>query len=193
MTAKRALVAIGRGSEEIETATVADVLVRAGADVTVASVEESASCTMSRGMTFTADTTVADLPADASYDAIVLPGGMPGAERLRDCDALVGKVKAALDGEKCVVAAICAAPAVVLGTHGLLAGRAACCYPAPPFVEKLGEGYVDVGGGDVVVSKDGKLVTSRGPATAMAFALALVERLYGGEMKDKLAGELLYG
>jgi protein deglycase len=189
---KRALVAIGTGSEEIETATVADVLVRAGCAVTLASVEESATVVMSRGMRFAADTTVSALPPSAPFDAIVLPGGMPGAERLRDCAALEARVRAAVagGGTGAVVGAICAAPGVCLGSWGLLEGRSSTGYPAPAFEALLGEGYVR--GQDVVVSEDGLIVTSRGPATAMAFALGLVEKMYGKEMSGKLAAEMLY-
>ena len=84
---KRVLVPIADGSEEIETSCITDTLVRAGAEVTVASVEATTTCTMSRGLKIVADALVTDLGND-EFDLVALPGGMPGAERLRDSDAL---------------------------------------------------------------------------------------------------------
>jgi len=85
-TQKRVLVPIADGSEEIETCCITDTLVRAGAEVTVASVEATTTCTMSRGLKIVADALVTDVSGD--WDLVALPGGMPGAERLRDSDAL---------------------------------------------------------------------------------------------------------
>jgi protein deglycase len=144
-------------------------------------------------MTYTADVRMGDLPADnPAYDMIALPGGVPGADNLRDSAALVKLVKAALsDRSGPIIGAICAAPAVVLAHHDLLRGRKATGYPAPAFLDMLGASK-DTSGADVVVSDDGKLITSRGPATAMAFALALVEALYGADMKSSVADALLF-
>jgi protein deglycase len=191
---RRVLLPLGDGSEEIEASCIADVLARAGANVTVASVTSSLSVRMSRGMTFTADTLLsasADSQSAPVYDMIALPGGMPGAERLRDSAPLAALLKAALaDPTGPIIAAICAAPAVVLAHHDLLAGRTATCYPAPAFVDALGDS-ADKTGKDVVVSEDGRVITSKGPATAMVFALTLVEALYGAEVRAAIAADLL--
>jgi protein deglycase len=187
--AVRVLVAVADGSEEIETATVADVLVRAGAAVTLAAAGEARAVRMSRGLVLQADALLSEACGDTrGYDLVVLPGGMPGAANLRDCAPLVELLRAAVaDPDGPVIGAICAAPAVVLAHHGLLGTQDATCYPAPKFVQMLDH----VTDGDVVVSADRRIVTSRGPATAMAFALALVERLYDKTLADKLSAELL--
>lgn len=180
--ARRVLVAIGNGSEEIETACVVDTLRRAGADVTLASVEPSVSVTMSRGMVFQADHTVSSL--SPPFDAVALPGGMPGAQRLADSPHLAKLVTHTRDNGK-VVGAICAAPAVVLAGQGVLDGKNATCYPAPAFRDKI----PNVAEGDVV--RDGQLITATGPGTALKWSLEIVEALYDKAMADKLAGEML--
>lgn len=182
MPVRRVLVPIGNGSEEIETSCVVDTLRRAGADVTLASVEPTTSVTMSRGMIFQADTTISSL--SPPFDAVALPGGMPGAQRLADSADLAMLVAAAQEGGG-VVAGICAAPAVVLAGQGVLDGKKATCYPAPAFRDKV----PDVGEGDVVT--DGRLVTATGPGTALKWSLELVEVLYGKELADKLSKEML--
>jgi protein deglycase len=189
LTRVRVLLAVADGSEEIEAATVADVLVRAGAAVTIAAAGGRRAVRMSRGLVVEADALVEDVARDhRDYDLVVLPGGMPGAEHLRDCKQLETLLRAAAaDPEGPVIGAICAAPAVVLAHYGLLGSRDATCYPAPKFVQMLHH----LSEGDVVVSADRRFITSRGPATAMPFALALVERLYGKPLADKLSKELL--
>ena len=182
-TQKRVLVPIADGSEEIETACITDTLVRAGADVTVASVEATTTCTMSRGLKIVADALVTDLGND-EFDLVALPGGMPGAERLRDSDALDAILRKQ-DARRAPLAAVCASPAVILKSKGLIDGRQATCYPAPPFVEALG----DVSDGAVV--RDGHITTSRGPGTSLKFALDLVDQLYGPEKAEELRAQML--
>lgn len=179
---RRVLVPIGNGSEEIETASVVDTLRRAGAEVTVASVEASTSVTMSRGMKFQADAAIGDVAPP--FDAVALPGGMPGAERLAASPELAKLVHATrADGN--VVGAICASPAVVLSGMGLLDGKNATCYPAPAFRAKV----PIVAEGDVV--RDGEVVTATGPGTAIKWSLQIVEMLYSKELADKLSKEML--
>ena len=180
---KRVLVPIADGSEEIETSCITDTLVRAGAEVTVASVEATTTCTMSRGLKVVADALVTDLGND-EFDLVALPGGMPGAERLRDSDALDAILRKQ-DARQAPLAAVCASPAVILKSKGLIDGRQATCYPAPPFVEALG----DVSDGAVV--RDGHITTSRGPGTSLKFALDLVDQLYGPEKAEELRAQML--
>jgi len=186
--AKKVLVPIADGSEEIETTCITDTLVRFGADVTVASVKgggDDLICRMSRGIQVKADCSIEDA-AKQDYDLVVLPGGMPGAEHLRDCEALVGILKKQKAGGK-LYGAVCAAPAVALASNGLIdAGAAATCYPAPKFRELLGESATD---DRVVVT--GNLVTSQGPGTALSFGLQLGELLFGKEKRDQIAKEML--
>ena len=179
---KRVLVPIADGSEEIETSCITDTLVRAGAEVTVASVEATTTCTMSRGLKIVADALVADLGND-EFDLVALPGGMPGAERLRDSDALDAILRKQ-DARRAPLAAVCASPAVILKSKGILRSQATC-YPAPPFVEALGA----VADGDVV--RDGHITTSRGPGTSLKFALDLVDQLYGPEKAEELRAQML--
>ena len=180
---KRVLVPIADGSEEIETSCITDTLVRAGAEVTVASVEATTTCTMSRGLKIVADALVTDLGND-EFDLVALPGGMPGAERLRDSDALDAILRKQ-DARRAPLAAVCASSAVILKSKGLIDGRQATCYPAPPFVEALG----DVSDGAVV--RDGHITTSRGPGTSLKFALDLVDQLYGPEKAEELRAQML--
>ena len=180
-TQKRVLVPIADGSEEIETCCITDTLVRAGAEVTVASVEATTTCTMSRGLKVVADALVTDVSGD--WDLVALPGGMPGAERLRDSDALDAILRKQ-DARQAPLAAVCASPAVILKSKGMLRSQATC-YPAPPFVEALG----DIADGDVV--RDGHITTSRGPGTSLKFALDLVDQLYGPEKAEELRAQML--
>jgi 4-methyl-5(b-hydroxyethyl)-thiazole monophosphate biosynthesis len=187
MTTKTALVAVANGSEEIETVTAVDTLVRAGAHVTLASVEKELQVTASRGVKLVADLLISDASLRSKqFDAVVLPGGMPGAEHLRDSQPLMDLVKRHLETGK-LIGAICAAPAVALASHHLLNDVKATCYPAPNFRAKLtSHAHID----DPVV-RDGQFITSQGPGTAMAFSLALVEALFGHEQAEKVAKAML--
>jgi 4-methyl-5(b-hydroxyethyl)-thiazole monophosphate biosynthesis len=176
--AKRVLVPIADGTEEIEAVCVIDVLRRAGAEVTVAGVDRL-QVTASRGVTLVADCPISECKA-VTYDLVALPGGMPGAEHLRNSKDLEEILKRHVR-EGRWYAAICAAPAVVLQHHGLLAGRRATCHPN--FVDRLVK--TDTIESRVVV--DGPCITSRGPGTAIEFALKLVEILYGEEKAREVA------
>ena len=180
--AKKVLVPIADGTEEIEAVCVIDVLRRAGADVTVASVGEL-QITASRGVKLVADQLITAC-MDETYDLVVLPGGMPGAEHLRDSKELETILKDQRDQGR-LYGAICAAPAVVLKHHGLLDQRQATCHPN--FVSNLEN--IDLVQARVVV--DGTCVTSRGPGTALEFALKLVELLYGKEKADEVAAPMV--
>lgn len=179
--ARSVLVPVAHGSEEIEAVTIIDVLRRAGAEVTVASVEDTREVTCSRGVRLVADTSIGAC-AERLYDLIALPGGAEGAERLRDCASLTALLRAQRE-RGAAYAAICAAPAVVLGTHGLLPARATA---HPAFHERLGE-RAD----PARVVEDGTVITSRAPGTALEFALALVARLYGAEHAAAVAEPML--
>ena len=179
---KKVLVPIADGTEEIEAVCIIDVLRRAGASVTVASVDEL-QVTASRGVKLVADRLIADC-VDEQYDLIALPGGMPGAEHLRDSKELEAILKRQKEDGR-LFGAICAAPAVVPQHHGLLAQRRATCHPS--FVQHLENT-------DLVESRvavDGTCVTSRGPGTALEFALKLVELLYGEEKAKEVAATMV--
>jgi 4-methyl-5(b-hydroxyethyl)-thiazole monophosphate biosynthesis len=167
----RALLAVADGVEDIETVTILDVLRRAEVEVVVASIEERRMVTCARGSRLTADAMFADVLAQ-DFDLVALPGGLPGAQRLAEHVPLAEKVREQAAAGR-FFAAICAAPALALQTYGVLRQRRMTCYPA--LSDRLsGCSFVDE---PVVV--DGNCITSQGPATAIAFALALVEALCG--------------
>mmetsp|Transcript_17559 Transcript_17559/g.56019 ORF Transcript_17559/g.56019 Transcript_17559/m.56019 type:complete len:188 (-) Transcript_17559:823-1386(-) len=184
MAEPRVLVAAAEGSEELETVAVVDVLRRAGANVTLAGVGGTV-LRCSRGVVLQADRAIEEVPAAEQFDCVVCPGGMPGATNLAASAALAQILRRHADADA-VIAAICAAPAVVLAPLGLLDGAAATCHPA--FADKLPGGCSE---DRVVVSKDGKLVTSRGPGTAIEFALKLVELLCGAATEEKTRSPML--
>jgi len=182
MMIKKVLVPIADGSEEIEAVCIIDVLRRAGAEVTVASVDEL-QITASRGVKIVADAHIAEC-TDETYDCIALPGGMPGTEHLRDSEELIGLLKRQMD-EGRLFAAICAAPVIVLKHHGLLGRRRATGHPG------FSDALVNRESVDSRVVVDGNCVTSRGPGTAIEFALTLVELLYGKEKALEVAAPML--
>jgi len=179
---KKVLVPIADGIEEIEAVSIIDVLRRAGAEVTVASVDKM-QVTASRGVKLVADKLISQCACE-TYDLIALPGGMPGAEHLRDCKELEAMLKKQSKQNR-LFAAICASPAVVLLHHGLLGQHRATCHPN--FVEKL----PNTEAVELRVVVDGNLVTSRGPGTALEFALKLVELLFGKEKAEQIAAPML--
>ncbi|MFA6185914.1 MAG: DJ-1 family glyoxalase III [Phycisphaerae bacterium] len=176
------LVAVADGSEELEAIAIIDCLGRAGAEITIASVDKI-QITTSRKVKITADCLIADC-LGKTYDLIALPGGMPGAEHLRDSRELAEMLKKQKDSGR-LYAAICASPAVVFEHHGLLAGKKATCFPT--MAEKLKN--KEAANQRVVV--DGNCITSQGPGTALEFAIKLVERLFGGEKADSVAKAML--
>jgi 4-methyl-5(b-hydroxyethyl)-thiazole monophosphate biosynthesis len=179
----RVLVPLAQGCEEIEAVTIIDLLRRAGIDVVVAGLREG-PVTASRGTVLVPDTTL-DHVLGENFDMVVLPGGMPGAEHL-DQDPRIHRLvqRQAEDGK--YTAAICAAPKV-LANAGLLDGKRATSYPG--FIDAMDLPATQVLERTVVV--DGKLVTSRGPGTAMDFALELIAQLEGEAKRSEVEGPLL--
>lgn len=176
---KNVLVPVAEGTEDLEAVAIVDVLRRADAKVTVASVTGNRRVTFSRGMVITADALLENCMTH-EYDLVVLPGGIPGAENLRDSVDLTRLLKRQRDAGQ-LYGAICASPAVILEHHGLLEDRQATCHPA--FVEQLSN--KDLAASRVVV--DQNCITSQGAGTAVEFSLALVEQLFGREKRDEVA------
>lgn len=181
---KTVLIPIADGTEEIEAVTLIDVLRRAGADVTVASVG-ALQITASRGVKIVADCRITEC-AQRHFDLVVLPGGMPGAEHLRDSEVL-RQILVSQNAAGRLFGAICAAPAVVLQTHGLLQGRR--CTGHPGHMQRLSAS----GAAEAEVVVDRNCVTSRGPGTAMAFALELVQQLFGEQKRAEVQAPMVVG
>ncbi|AWX99405.1 protease [Marinomonas primoryensis] len=180
----KVLVPIANGNEDIETITIIDVLRRGGLTVTVASVHESKHIVAAHGSKLEADVLLTDV-ADQMFDAIVLPGGMPGAEHLRDCALLIDMLEKH-DIQDTLLAAICASSAVVFGTHGFLVDKQATCYPG--FESGLsGAEYI----ANEPVVMDGNILTGKGPAAAMVFSLTVLGNLKGYETAQSVADGLL--
>jgi 4-methyl-5(b-hydroxyethyl)-thiazole monophosphate biosynthesis len=179
---KRVLVPIAEGSEELEAVSIIDILRRAGAEVVVASVDDL-QITGSRGVKLVADAFISECTGE-TFDLVALPGGMPGAEHLRDSTELIDMLKKQRE-EGRLYAAICASPAVVFQHHGLLAGKKATCHPGRKDTLENKEAA------DSRLVVDGTCITSQGPGTAMEFALKLVELLLGREKMKEVEGPLV--
>ena len=172
----KVLVPIAQGCEELEAVTVIDLLRRAGVEVVTAGLDNQA-VTASRGTVLLPDTEL-DKVMEEDFDMIVLPGGLPGAERLND-DPRIHLILKRLSKANKYTAAICAAPKV-LATAGLLEHKKATGYPG--ILDKLALSTTQLT--TQAVQVDGKVVTSRGPGTAMDFALELIELLRDKETRD---------
>jgi len=177
------MVPLAEGFEEIETATIVDVLRRAEVEVVLAGLANAGPCRGSRGMVFVPD--AAFEQATGPWDLVVLPGGLGGTMAMRDHQGLQALLRQRGEqGE--LLAAICAAP-LALEQAGLLQEGGFTCYPGIELQLKT------PGRNPQQIVDAGELVTSQGPGTAMAFALYLVERLMGNQVRDDVAGGLLHG
>ncbi|MEO8332878.1 MAG: DJ-1 family glyoxalase III [Gallionella sp.] len=174
------LVPLAQGCEEIEAVTVIDILRRAGITVVSAGLDDQ-PVRASRGVTLAPDTTL-DAALQNSFDMIVLPGGQPGTNNLKADPRIIALLKKMSQQGK-YVAAICAAPSV-LASAGLLDGKKATSFigALDPFPHVMQQ--------HAAVVEDGRLITSRGPGTAMDFALTLVERLAGKAKRQEVEAGL---
>jgi len=179
---KTVLVPIADGTEELEAVTIIDVLRRAGAQVTIASVS-TLQVTASRKVKLVADWLITDCK-DNTFDLIALPGGLPGSEHLRDCATLIEMLKSQKQAER-LYGAICAAPAVALAPHGLLDGKKATCYPSCADV------LPDPTQANQRVVVDGNCITSQGPGTALEFAIELTRQLFDDNRAKQVAEAML--
>ena len=174
---------LATGFEEVEALTVIDLLRRAGVEVNSVSITGDKRVMGTHNIPVEADI----LFEDADYDScemIVLPGGLPGADYLGEHEGLTAQIRTFAANDK-YLAAICAAPQV-FGAQGILEGKKATIYPSM-------EGcLVGAEPQDEIVVVDGKIITSMGPATAMPFALKLIEVLKGKGASDAVASGLLW-
>lgn len=178
---KTALVLFAIGSEELEAVTIVNILRRAGVTVTLAGLS-SGALRGSRGVTIMPDTAL-DAVMHDSFDMLVLPGGQPGTRNLQADQRVLNLVRKMAEQGK-YVAAICAAPSV-LAAAGLLDGKRATCFPT------CLDDFPSVQRQTAAIVEDGKLITSRGPGTAMDFALLLAERLAGTAKRNEVEAGLV--
>ena len=177
------LVPLADGCEELEAVTIIDILRRADVEVVAAGLTDG-PVTASRGVTLIPDSSLEDALRQ-EFDMVVLPGGMPGAEHLGNDERLTAMLRSMAESGK-FVGAVCAAPKV-LAEQGILDGKRATGYPG--FIDGGAFPGLEYTGGDVEI--DGKVITSRGPGTAMDFALALVEALCGKTKRDEVEARLV--
>ncbi len=176
----RVLVPLAEGFEEIEAVTIIDVLRRGEIEVVTAGLGGK-SVRGAHDIILDADVELGEV-VESDFNAVVLPGGMPGSANLRDNSRIISIIQA-INRRKGTVAALCAAP-IVLAEAGLLEERKVTCFPG---FEKELPG-ADCHGEPVM--EDGNIITGRGPGCAIPFALKLVEVISGKESADRLKNSM---
>ena len=171
-------VLLAEGFEEVEALTPVDLLRRAGVETRLVGVTGETVCG-ARGIRVVTDLSMDDIDL-AQADMIVLPGGMPGTTNLYADKRVTSAVRAMYDAEK-YVAAICAAPSVILGGMGLLKGRRATCYPG--MEDEMGSAVVQKG---AQVVTDGRIITGEAAGSAFEFGLRLVEAACGRQAMERV-------
>lgn len=174
---------LANGFEEIEALTTVDIMRRAGMDVKTVSITGTNTATGAHGVKVEADLVYEDVDF-ITPEWLIIPGGMPGSDNLAKFQPLATLLKAqAVSGK---IAAICAAPALVLAPLGILDGKEATCYPG---MEK----YLDkaIRRDTPVVALD-RIITGNGPAAAMRFALAIVANSMGEAVAQQVGSGLLF-
>lgn len=183
MTKKVALF-VENGSEELELIAPLDIMRRSGLEVDLISANDNKSIISAHGVNIVADKTINEIDDILIYDAIVIPGGMPGSEHLKN-NAKIIKFYQNMYNENKLVAAICAAP-IVLNEAGLTADKNVTCYPG--FEKQIDFKNFDKNKAVVI---DGNMITAQGPAVAFLFGLEIVEYLLGKEKRDEVANPML--
>lgn len=178
----KALVILAQGFEETEAVTVVDILRRSGTEVTIAGLSDL-RVQGSRGVVILAEKKLDRIKLN--FDALILPGGGLGAKNLKNSKKVASIIKT-MHRQNKIIAAICAAPAIVLAPTGILNHRSATGYPG---MEKYFNKTTKFKIAPVVIDKN--IVTSRGPATAAAFALAIVEKLSGKTIAKRIKKDIL--
>lgn len=173
---------LAEGFEEIEALAAVDILIRGGVDAKTVSVTGERIVKSVRGIGVQCDHLFEEVDYSQG-DMIVLPGGQPGVNNLSAHKGLAQKLKEYQDQGKWI-GAICAAP-IALHRNGLIEGKTVTCYPG------CGDDFDEATVVEDKVVMDGKLITSRGPGTAIEFGLKLLEVLKGKEVADEVRKKLL--
>ncbi len=174
---------LAEGFEEVEALTPVDLLRRAGIETKLVGVTGETVCG-ARGISVVTDLGMDEIDL-SSADMLVLPGGMPGTTNLYADNRVTDAVRTMADADK-YVAAICAAPSIILGGMGLLEGRKATCYPG------MEDGMNGAEAVKTTCVTDGKFITSCGVGGALDFACALITALAGREKADEIASSVVY-
>ncbi|MCR5175323.1 MAG: DJ-1/PfpI family protein [Anaerovibrio sp.] len=179
----KALVLFAQGFEEVEAITPVDFLRRGGLEVTAASIHDSLDVSGAHNISVKTDALLSKINPD-DYGVVILPGGYDGMLNLGKSQNVVALLKK-FAAENKWIAAICAAPSI-LGDNGLVKGKKCACYPG--FEEHLTGGLTSQ---DQVVV-DGNIITSRGPGTAIPFALKILEVVVNKETSQDVGEDTLY-
>lgn len=178
------LVPLAPGCEEMEAVTIIDILRRGGIEVVTASLDGQ-PVKASRGVVLVADAVLGDVISSGVFDMVIIPGGMGGTEALMANEPFLEFLKS-MKGAGKLVGAICAAPRI-LAQVGILDGIRFTAYPGVVEEEKI-PAAVNTGR---PVESDSLVMTSRGPGTALDFALSVLERLAGKEIRLAVEKQLV--
>lgn len=180
---KKVLLFLADGFEEVEALTVVDYLRRMDIEVNTISITEDEKVKGAHNIVVIADKLISRIKDIDLYDGVVIPGGIPGATNLRDNDKVIDIVKSVNEKNK-LVAAICAGP-IVLDKAGIIKGKKVTSYPG------FEDGLKDVRYIEENVVKDENIITARGPALAVDFAIEIIRYLLGeGKVKELKEGIL---
>lgn len=178
----KVMVFLAEGFEEVEALTVVDYLRRMDIEVDMVSISGDKKVEGAHGIEVVGNKFINDVNLD-EYDGVVMPGGLPGATNLAENDQVIDIVKDFHSEEK-LMAAICAGP-VVLQKAGIIDGKDFTCFPG--FESNISDGnYIEKN-----TVRDGNIITGKGPALAINFALEIVDYLLGEEKKNDLKKDIL--
>lgn len=178
----KVMVFLAEGFEEVEALTVVDYLRRMDIEVDMVSISEDEKVEGAHGIEVIGNKLINDVNLN-EYDGVVMPGGLPGAANLAENDQVIDIVRDFHKEEK-LIAAICAGP-VVLQKAGIIDGKDFTCFPG--FEGNISDGnYVEKN-----TVRDGNIITGKGPALAINFALEIVDYLLGEEKKEDLKKDIL--
>lgn len=184
MIQMRVIVFLADGFEEVEALTTVDYLRRMDIEAETVSITQNKEVKGAHDIPVLSDKKIDQIDNVDQYDGVVIPGGLPGATNLRDNPKVIDIVKR-VNGNQKLTAAICAGP-IVLERAGIIGGKKITSYPG--FEDQLSGGIYQ----EQSVVRDGNIITARGPALAVDFAIEIVKYLLGEGKADELKAGILY-